>query len=172
MLSPARLALGLVLPLATPLLLCAGPALAGGGHGRMVPIVVRPAAAAGIMPAAPGARVVHLQTRPTYGPPNRPVYGPPQNQFRRDGRHRGGRQTGADSGLYGWPGYGSGEGGGSARAVAVSEGGGRPRPSVMYNFNGPPPLWQGDAGYVSQPVIYDVETVLRRYPGAGPHIYK
>jgi hypothetical protein len=33
--------------------------------------------------------------------------------------------------------------------------------TVVYNYNGPPPLAQGDAGYVAQPAIYDVDQILK-----------
>ena len=50
----------------------------------------------------------------------------------------------------------------------------RPRATVVYKTSGAPPLWQGDAGYVAQPAIYNVQTVLRRFPltGMAPDVGK
>lgn len=157
---PAPLALGLVLPLLAP-----AAALAG-GHGPVAPAIVRPA-----MSAAPGAgpKVIQLAPKPVYGPPSRAIYGPPRGQ-RHAYRHRG------QGGFAGFPAvYQPVLEGSSAHAQAAPSGEYlRPRAHVVTVYNGPPPLWQGDAGYVAQPVIYNVETVLRRYPltGMEPHVGK
>lgn len=157
---PAPLALGLVLPFIAP-----AAALAG-GHAPASPVVVRPAIPA---PAAAGPRVIQLTPKPVYGPPSRAIYGPPRGE-RYAHRHRG------QSGFVGFPSvYQPALEGSSSHAQAAPSGEYlRPRAQVVTVYNGAPPLWQGDAGYVAQPVIYNVQTVLRRYPltGMEPHVGK
>ncbi|MFT4099100.1 MAG: hypothetical protein QM651_18415 [Rhodoblastus sp.] len=153
----ARLCLGLAFSAVAP-----AAALAG-GHA---PVVVRPAFHA---PPAQGPRVVHIDTKPIYAPPSHAIYGPPRHDMR-----QGWRRRGRDAGYMGFPAvYGPAA---EAAAPAVASEGEylRPRAGVIYNYAGAPPLWQGDAGYVAQPAIYNVRTVLRRHPltVAPPHIVK
>lgn len=160
--TSVRLALGFSLSAFAP-----AAALAG-GHAPAAPVIVRPAFHAA---AAPGPRVIPVATKPVYGPPRHALYGPPRNFARHGWRHRG-----LETGFTGLPAvYPSGAEAAAMPARAASSGEFlRPRAAIVTNYNGPPPLWQGDAGYVAQPVIYDVQTVLRRYPltGAGPRVVK
>lgn len=153
--KPARLGLGLAFSLLAP-----AAALAG-GHARGAPTIVRPGVYA---PAASAPRVVQLAPRPVYGPPRNALYGPPRGNLRHGWRHRrwergiGGLATVYQPAIE------------TAATPAPTAPSGeylRPRATVVYNVNGPLPLWQGDAGYVAQPVIYNVKTVLRRYPLTG-----
>ena len=155
MLSPVRLGLGLVLSALAP-----AAALAG-GQAQSAPMIVRPGLHA---PAASAPRVIQVATRPVYAPPKTALYGPPRNSRRHGLRHRGWA-----NGLAGVPAvYQPATEAAAAPAPAAPSGEHlRPRATVVYNVNGPLPLWQGDAGYVAQPVIYNVKTVLRRYPLTG-----
>ncbi len=157
--APACLGLGLFLT-------ALGPAVAQPGvAGARGPVVVRPSLGAA---AASGPRVIQIAARPVYGPPLRAIYGPPRATVRHAGRHRGG-----NAGFIGYPPvYQSAAEAAPAPAQAAPSGEYlRPRAAIVYNYAGGPPLWQGDAGYVAQPVIYNVQTVLRRYPltGMEPH---
>lgn len=154
---PARLCLGLAFSALVP------AAAMAGGH---TPAVVRPAFHA---PPAPGPRVIQISTKPVYAPPAHAIYGPPRHGMREGWRHRG-----RDAGFIGFPAAYAPAAETAAPAAAPSGEYLRPRAAVIYNYAGAPPLWQGDAGYVAQPVIYNVRTVLRRYPltGAAPHIVK
>lgn len=141
--------------------------------------VLAPAAAlaGGHAPATPGARVIRVAPviqaapRPVYAPPARPVYGPPRNAQRHAWRHRG-----QGGGFIGYPAVyqAVAEPAEAAQPAAPSGEYLRPRATIVYNYAGGPPLWQGDAGYVAQPVIYNVQTVLRRYPltGMEPSVVK
>ena len=152
--SPARLGLCLILSVLAP------TAALAGGHARSAPTIVRSAFKA---PIASGPRVVSLVPRPVYGPPRNALYGPPRNNMRKVWRNR--RHEGAIAGfpvIY----QPVAEAPIESRPAPSGEYP-RPRASVVYNVNGPLPLWQGDAGYVAQPVIYNVNTVLRRYPLTG-----
>lgn len=159
--TPARLGLGLVLSALAP-----AAALAG-GHGYTAPAVVRPAMHG---PAAPGPRVIQIAPRPIYGPPQHALYGPPRNVARHGLRHRG-----HAAGFVGYPTVYQAAAEASASAQAAPSGEYlRPRATVVYKTSGAPPLWQGDAGYVAQPSIYNVQTVLRRFPltGMAPDVGK
>lgn len=150
----ARLAFGLALSALAP-----SAALAG-GHAHPAPAAVRPAA----------PKVIQVAPRPVYAPPQHALYGPPRNVARHARRHRG-----HETGFVGLPSvYQPAVEGAAFQAQAALSGDQRPRPVVVANYRGAPPLWQGDAGYVAQPVIYNVRTVLRRYPltGMPPHIGK
>ena len=153
--SPARLGLGLILSVLAPV------AALAGGHARSAPMIVRPGLHA---PAASAPRVIQVATRPVYAPPGAALYGPPRNNRRHGLRHRGWA-----NGLAGLPAVYQPAIEPAAAAPPAAPTGEYPRPraSVVYNVNGPLPLWQGDAGYVAQPVIYNVNTVLRRYPLTG-----
>ena len=100
----------------------------------------------------------------------KPIYGPPRHHLRADGRRRG-----ETAGFLGYPAFyqPATEGAAHAQAAPSAEYP-RPRATIVTHYAGAPPLWQGDAGYVAQPVIYNVETVLRRYPLSGmePRIVK
>lgn len=151
---PARLAFGLALSVLLP-----AAALAG-GRAHPTPIVLRPAA----------PKAIPVAVRPVYGPPQHALYGPPRNYARHARRHRG-----HEMGFVGLPTvYQPAVEAAASPAQAGPAGDLRPRAVVVTNYRGAPPLWQGDAGYVAQPVIYNVETVLRRYPltGAPPYIGK
>lgn len=159
---PARLVFGLILPMLAP-----ASALAG-GHAPASPIVVRPSFNGH---GAPAPRAIHLAPRPIYGAPQHAIYGPPRNYVR-----HGRRDRGVGTGFVGLPTvYQPASDGAAPQAQAAPSGDHpRPRPVVVTNYGGAPPLWQGDAGYVAQPVVYNVETVLRRYPltRAPSHIGK
>ena len=143
----ASLAFGLALFALAP-----AAALAG-GHAHPAPIVLRPAA----------PKVIPVAVRPVYGPPQHALYGPPRNYARHARRHRG-----QETGFVGLPSvYQPAVEAAAPPAQAAPSGNQRPRSVVVTNYNGAPPLWQGDAGYVAQPVIYDVGSVLRRYPPTG-----
>ncbi|HMN70583.1 MAG TPA: hypothetical protein PKA55_01805 [Rhodoblastus sp.] len=125
----------------------------------LVPVA---ALAGGHAPSAPGPRVIQLAARPVYAPPAHALYGPPQG-IRHGWRHRG-----RDAGFAGFPTVYAPAAEAAVAAPTTPSGEYlRPRAAVVYNYAGPPPLWQGDAGYVAQPVIYNVQTVLRRYPLTG-----
>ena len=139
----ACLGLGLALSALVP-----AAALAG-GHGHVM------------RPTAP--RVIHVAPRPVYAPPLRALYGPPRNYLRHARGYRG-----AETGYFGVPAvYQPAGEGGASQAQAAPSGDPRPRPVVVTNYGGAPPLWQGDAGYVAQPAIYDVGSVLRDHPLPG-----
>ena len=154
----ARLGLCLIVPALAP-----AAALAG-GHAPASAVVARPSAG---IHAAAGPRAIRLAPKPTYGAPQHAIYGPPRNYVRHGRRYRG-----AETGFVGLPfAYLPPVDGAAAQAQPGDRL--RPRPVVVTNYNGAPPLWQGDAGYVAQPVIYNVRTVLRRYPLTdAPHIGK
>ena len=164
--KPARLRPAPSLALGLSLSLCAPAVAVAGGHAPAAPTIVRPAFSA---PAGHGPRVIQLAPKPVYGPPKHAIYGPPRYD-RRAWRHRG------QTGFVGYPGvYQTTSEGASGHAQSAPAGEYlRPRAQVVTVYNGAPPLWQGDAGYVAQPVIYNVETVLRRYPltGMEPRVVK
>ena len=160
---PARLGLGLILSTLAP-----AAALAG-GHAQVAPTIIRPVVH---MSAAPGPRVIQVAPKPVYAPPQHALYGPPRGVARHGWRHRGRAVA-----LGGVPAvYQPVEAAAAPSPVHGTPSGEylRPRAAVVYNAAGAPPLWQGDAGYVAQPVIYNVETVLRRYPltGMEPRVVK
>ena len=148
----ARLAFGLALSALAP-----SAALAG-GHAHPARLV---------RPVAP--KVIPIGVRPVYAPPRHALYGPPRNVARYARRHGG-----SEPGFVGLPSVYQPAVETPSQAHAASSVESRPRAVVVTNYNGAPPLWQGDAGYVAQPVIYNVETVLRHYPLADPpsHIGK
>jgi hypothetical protein len=151
--TSARLAFGLLLPFLAPV------AALAGAHAPVAPTIVRP----GFAPVASGPKAIRLAPRPPYGPPQTAIYGPPRNYPLHARRHRG-----QETGFAGWPAVYQPAVEGAPQAQAAPSGDrAPPRPVVVTNYRGAPPLWQGDAGYVAQPVIYDVGTVLRRYPLSG-----
>ncbi len=138
-----RFALPLALTVAGPAAALAGAGVGPGGVYSRAPIGI-----------APPARVVDLAIR---------------------GRHLAGQQTARpewrrNRGVVGYLGaplvY---QQAGEAAPPRIVERASETAASrtVIYNYNGAPPLWQGDAGYVAQPAIYDVGSVLRDHPLPG-----
>lgn len=147
----APLAFGLALSALAP-----AAALAG-GHVHPAPAIMRPAA----------PKAIQLAPRPVYAPPQHALYGPPRNYARHVRRYRGN-----ETGFVGLPAVYQPAVEAAAPQAQAAPSGDRARPVVVTNYRGAPPLWQGDAGYVAQPVIYNVETVLRRHPLTPSHIGK